>query len=214
MRNNRAFLSRAVEYLAGDAGIRQFLDIGAGIPSVDNTHEVAQRTDPQCKVLYVENDPIALRYGRALLDEQPAEGVEYLDADLRDPGTLLDEAAEKLDLAEPVAVMLLSVLHCIPDADDPAAIVATILDAVPTGSYLAISHPATDIHAAQMAAGSKVMATKRMNPSITFRPREQVLGFFNGLPLLPPGLVAHSRWRPRPGADTSRYSSWAGVARK
>jgi len=212
VRNNRAFLSRAVEYLAKEAGIRQFLDVGAGIPSVDNVHEVAQRNAPECQVLYVENDPIALSHGRALLDEQPADGVEYLDADLRDPGNLLTETAEKLDLTQPVGVLLLSVLHCIPDSDNPTAIVGTLMDAMPPGSFLAISHPASDIHADKIAAGSAVLKGS-MSP-LTFRPHETVLGFFNGLCLLEPGLVTHSRWRPKPGADTSRYSSWAGVAQK
>jgi len=213
VRNNRAFLSRAVEFLARQAGVRQFLDIGAGIPSVDNVHEVAQRHADGTTVLYVENDPIALSHGRALLAEHPAEAVEFLDADLRDPANLLAQASEKLDFTEPVALLLLSVLHCIPDSDDPAAIVRCLLDAVPAGSYLAISHPASDIHKFEIEEGAAVL-NRSLSAPVTFRSRDQVLSFFNGLELLEPGLVTHSRWRPRPGAETRWHSSWAGMAKK
>jgi hypothetical protein len=213
VRGNRRFLGRAVEFLTREAGIRQFLDIGAGIPAADNVHEVAQRNAPDCRILYVDNDPISISHGRALLGERPADKVDYIDGDLREPGNLLLAAADHLDFSQPVAVMMLSLLHCIPDTLDPAGLVAKIMAAVPEGSYLAISHPASDIHAEQIAAGTAVL-NKSLNPPISFRDYDHVLSFFNGLELVEPGLVTHSRWRPPPGADTRLFSSWAGVARK
>jgi hypothetical protein len=213
VRGNRRFLGRAVEFLTREAGIRQFLDIGAGIPAADNVHEVAKRNAPDSRVLYVDNDPISISHGRALLARHPAEGVDYIDGDLREPDNLLVAAADYLDFSEPVAVMLLSILHCVPDADDPPRLVGQLTGALPAGSHLTISHPASDIHAEQIAAGSAVL-NKSLNPPISFRPYDQVLKCFNDLELVEPGLVTHSRWRPRPGADTKAYSSWAGVARK
>ena len=144
-RENRAFLGRAVRYLAGEAGIRQFLDIGTGIPTAGNTHEVAQAIAPDARVVYVDYDPIVLAHARTLLDGSEPGTTEYIDADLRDTGTILERAAELLDFTRPVAVTLLAILHAIPDADDPHAIVATLLDAVPSGSYLAVSHLGSDL---------------------------------------------------------------------
>jgi hypothetical protein len=213
VRSNRAFLIRAVEFLTREAGIRQFLDIGTGIPAADNVHEVASRNAPGCRVLYVDNDPISISHGRTLLAEHPAEHADYIDADLRDPRNLLLAAAEHLDFSEPVGLMMLSVLHCIPDTDEPAGLVSELIEAVPAGSYVAISHPASDIHAEQIAAGSAVL-NKSLSSPVAFRSHEKVLSFFNDLELVEPGLVTHSQWRPRPGADTKPYSSWAGVARK
>ncbi len=213
VRGNRRFLGRAVEFLTREAGIRQFLDIGAGIPAADNVHEVAKRNAPDCRVLYLDNDPISISHGRALLADHPADGVTYIEGDLRRPEDLLLAAADYLDFSQPVAVMLLSILHCVPDADDPAHLVGQLVEAVPAGSHLAISHPASDIHAEQIAAGTAVL-NRSLNPPISFRPYDQILRFFNQLELVEPGLVTHSRWRPRPGADTKLYSSWAGVARK
>jgi SAM-dependent methyltransferase len=142
VRENRAFLGRAVRYLAADAGIRQFLDIGTGLPSADNVHEVAQAVAPESCVVYVDNDPIVLAHARALLTSVPEGCTAYIDADLRDPETLLasPEVAETLDLSRPVALMLVAVLHFLVDADDPGRVVATLLDALAPGSYLAASH--------------------------------------------------------------------------
>jgi len=212
VRSNRAFLGRAVHYLATEAGIRQFLDIGTGIPSANNTHEVAQRAAPNARVVYVDNDPIVLVHARALLTSHPDGATDYLEADLRDTDTVLAEARRTLDFTKPVAVLLVGVLHCIPDADDPAGIVRTLVAAVPPGSYLAISHPASDIHAAAMAQGAAMM-NRAMAGTITFRAREQVARFFDGLELVPPGLVPTSQWRPVPGADTTPLPGWVGVAR-
>ena len=144
-RANRAFLGRSVRYLAAEAGIRQFLDIGTGIPTSNNTHEVAQTTARASRIVYVDNDPIVLSHARALLTGTPQGATAYVDADLRDTGKILAGAAATLDFGKPIAIMLVAILHCIPDSDDPQAIVARLLDAVVPGSYLVISHPASDI---------------------------------------------------------------------
>jgi hypothetical protein len=138
-RLQRAFLACAVQYLARDAGIRQFLDIGTGLPTADNTHEVAQRVRPDARIVYVDNDPLVLVHAEALLTSSSEGTCDYVEADLRDPGKILAEAARTLDFGEPIAVMLLGIVGQIPDSDHPEAIVAKLLDAVPSGSYLAIS---------------------------------------------------------------------------
>ena len=197
VRAQRAFLGRAVQYLVTEAGIRQFLDIGTGLPSADNTHEVAQRAAPESRVVYVDSDPIVLAHARALLTSSPEGATHYVDADLRDTGKICEQAAETLDLGSPLAILLIGVLHCIPDADDPAGIVGTLIDVMPPGSYLVIAHPASDIHASQVST-----ATNRINPlmadPVTLRTHEQVSGFFDGLDLVEPGLVQLHRWRPGP----------------
>ena len=211
---NRAFLGRATRYLAAEAGIRQLLDIGTGIPTGDNTHEVAQRAAPDARVVYVDNDPIVLLHAQALLRSTPQGATDYLRADLRDPGTILDRAAAVLDLGQPVAVMLLGVLHLIQDNEDPWDIVARLMAAVPTGSYLAISHPAIDIHHAQATA--QRVYNERVSTPQTLRTREQVAAFFTGLDLVEPGLVQVHQWRPDPGdfAPEGVVSAHGGVARK
>jgi len=213
VRSNRAFLGRAVHYLVAEAGIRQFLDIGTGIPTSNNTHEVAQRADPSARVVYVDNDPIVLTHARALLASDPAGVTAYVDADLRDTGAILAAAARTLDFAQPIAVMLIGVLHCIPDEDYPGQIVAALMRAVAPGSYLALSHPAADIHAEEMAAGAAMM-NRSMAGSITFRTRPQVATFFDGLDLVEPGLVSTPQWRPGAGVSPRPLPGWVGVARK
>ncbi len=213
VRNNRAFLGRAVHYLAADAGIRQFLDIGTGIPTADNTHEVAQRAAPTARVVYVDNDPIVLPHAQALLTSNPQGATAYLEADARDTGLILRRAALTLDFSQPVALMLVGLLHCLPDEDDPGEVVSTLMEALPSGSYLVISHLASDIHAEAMAEGASLM-NRLMAGRITFRPRAEVLRYFEGLELLEPGLVPTTQWRPSPGADTRPLPGWAGVARK
>src|SRR6516165_6157581 len=151
VRANREFLVRAVRYLAADCGIRQFLDIGTGLPTASNTHEVAQAVAPDARAVYVDNDPIVLSHARALLASTPEGATAYLDADLRDTSVILREAAQTLDFEQPVALMLLIILHLIPDADDPYGIVAALVQALPTGSYLVLAHPASDIRTAKMA---------------------------------------------------------------
>jgi hypothetical protein len=213
VRSNRAFLGRAVHYLVAEAGIRQFLDIGTGIPTANNTHEVAQRAAPDARVVYVDNDPIVLAHARALLTGNPAGATGYLDADLRDTETILATAARTLDFSQPVAVMLVGVLHCIPDEDAPASIVTRLMAAVPPGSYLAISHPASDIHPDTMARGAAILNRSLAGP-ITFRPHDEVAAFFGGLELVPPGLVSTTQWRPGLGTTPKPLPGWAGVAVK
>jgi hypothetical protein len=213
VRANRAFLGRAVHYLAAEAGIRQFLDLGTGLPSADNTHEVAQRVAPQSRIVYTDNDPIVLVHARALLTGSPAGATTYIHADVRDIGRILEQARETLDFDQPIAVIMAGLMHCIPDEDDPAGIVATALADLVPGSYLALSQPAADINATAMARTGAVM-DQLMPVKITYRTQEQVARFFKGTELLAPGLVSAPLWRPAPGADTSPRSVWAGVGRK
>jgi len=213
-RANRGFLARTVRFLAAEAGIRQFLDIGTGIPTENNTHDVAQAVAPGSRVVYVDNDPLVLVHARALLASHPDGATAYEEADLRDPGRILDLAASLLDFRRPVAVLLLAILHHVDDEDDPHKIVATLMNAVPPGSYLALSHPASDIGseaAAKMAQNlNKVMAEKN-----TARDRATAARFFDGLEMVEPGLVRVSDWHPPAGSD-ARFPAaiWAGVARK
>jgi hypothetical protein len=176
-RANRAFLARAVQFLAAEAGISQFLDIGTGIPSANNTHEVAQAAAPSSRVLYVDNDPIVLTHARALLASHPDGTTEYIEADLRDPQRILREAMGLLDFRRPIAVMLMAILQVIGDDEDPHAIVAALVEAVPPGSYLVLSHPASDIDpqaVATMVSGLNKTLAQTITPrdhALTFRPR-------------------------------------------
>jgi hypothetical protein len=214
-RANRAFLARAVRYLAAEAGIRQFLDIGTGIPTAGNTHEIAQAIAPECRVVYVDYDPIVLAHARALLDSSEAGATEYIDADLRDTDVILAGAAGVLDFSKPVAVTLLAILHAIPDPDDPYAIVARLLDAVPPGSYLAISHAASDLLDRETMRSFADSWNNRGQQRITWRTREQVARFFTGTDLVEPGLVRVDEWRPASGtANAGTSNEWGAVGRK
>jgi O-methyltransferase involved in polyketide biosynthesis len=215
VRANRAYLGRAVRHLAAEAGIRQFLDLGTGLPSLDNTHEVAQRVAPQSRIVYVDNDPIVLAHARALLVGSRQGATAFLHADIRDPDIILEQAARTIDFSKPVAVILLGVLYMIPDDDLPYANVAAYVDALAPGSYLAISHPASDIDAEAAAAAAR-QYDRSLPTTQTNRSRAQVTRFFDGLELLPPGVVQLNRWRPDPGdADPGiEISSWAGIGRK
>jgi S-adenosyl methyltransferase len=214
VRGNRAFLARAVRYLTGEAGIRQFLDIGTGIPAADNTHDVAQAQAPECRVVYVDNDPIVLAHARALLTSGTKGATAYLDEDLRNVADLVRAAAATLDFAHPVAVMLIGIMQCIPDEDDPAGVVKRLMDAVPAGSYLAISHPASDID----VVGIRNLASRLsefMPMELRFRSRAEVAALFGELELVEPGLVRAPEWRPGSGADAANPATvWGGVARK
>src|SRR5579871_3633795 len=154
VRANRAFLSRVVRYLAREAGIRQFLDIGTGLPTAQNTHQVAQQVAPDCRIVYVDNDPIVLAHARALLTSTPEGACAYIEADLRDTGQVLSRAAETLDFGKPVAVLVLCTMQYVPDADDPHAIIAKLMSAVPSGSYLAMSDTTRDIDTETMTTGA------------------------------------------------------------
>ena len=212
-RANRQFLARAVRHLAADAGIRQFLDIGTGIPTAGNTHEVAQAVAPESRVVYVDYDPVVLAHARALLTSSDAGATEYIDADLRDAGAILEQASRTLDFSRPVAVMLIAILHAIGDDEDPYQIVAKLMGAVPPGSYLALSHVASDIDAEQIGE-----ATARLNQlsrqHFTLRDHAQVLRFFGGLELLEPGVVRVEDWRPSELETRYRSAMWSGVGRK
>jgi hypothetical protein len=213
-RANRAFLARAVRFLAAEAGISQFLDIGTGIPSANNTHEVAQAAAPSARVLYVDNDPIVLTHARALLASHPDGTTEYIEADLRDPHRILREAADVLDFRRPIAVMLMAILQVVGDDEDPHAIVAALVEAVPPGSYLVLSHPASDIDPQAVAAMVSGL-NKTLAQTITPRDHAAVLRFFDGLDLADPGVVPAPTWRPAPEDDAELPASlWAGVALK
>jgi hypothetical protein len=213
-RANRAFLRRAVTYLAREAGIRQFLDIGTGIPSANNTHEVAQSVTSGSRIVYVDNDPVVLAHARALLTTTPDGATDYIDADLRQAEQILAKAAKTLDFSKPVAVMLMAILQHLSEADDPYQVVGTLMAAVPPGSYLVISHPASDIHAAEMAAMAAQL-NKMMAEKVTFRAKDEVAPFFTGLELVEPGMTNVPDWRPETEEEAASPAAlWAGVARK
>lgn len=211
---NRRFLARAVRFLAREEGISQFLDIGTGLPTMDNTHEVAQQVSPSARIVYVDNDPEVIVHAQALLTSTPEGATDYLQADLADPGLILAGAARTLDLSKPTAIMLLGILYMIPDEAGPYQIVATLADSLAPGGYLAISHPASDIHPEESAAGAKVYQRAIGIPQ-TNRTRDQVTRFFTGLDIFSPGVVPLNHWRPDPDEDTTAVlSSWAAVGRK
>jgi hypothetical protein len=214
-RANRAFLGRVVRYLAADVGIRQFLDIGTGIPTAGNTHQVVQALAPESRVVYVDYDPVVLAHARALLVSTEAGTTEYIDADLRDTDTILTQAAELLDFSQPVAVTVLAILHAIPDSDDPHAIVAKVTDAVPPGSYLAISHTGSDLLGLGTEDDLKDVMGRMVQQRYATRSREQVVRFFAGTDLVEPGLVPVEEWRPEPGTgDMGKSAIWGAVGRK
>jgi len=218
VRANRAFLARSVRYLAEQEGIRQFLDIGTGLPSPDNTHQVAQSVAPETRVVYTDNDRIVLAHARALLTSGPLGATTYVEADLRDPGKILAEAAGLLDFTRPVAVLLLAVLHVIGDDEDPYGIVARLMAPLPPGSFLVISHGATDIEPEMMAALAARL-DKMMPPGQrpAFRDRAAVARFFDGQDLIEPGVVPIIRWRPAPGTVVDPgipVPMWGAVGKK
>jgi hypothetical protein len=215
-RLNRAFLRRAVRFLVSDCGIRQFLDIGPGIPSDGNTHEVAQAIAPEARVMYVDYDPMVMAHARARLTGTTEGAVAYLDADLRDPDRILRAAHEALDFRQPVALMMLLVLQEVPDADEPHQIVARLVDALPGGSYLALTHPPSGIEPEGITlALQRIHALSAPGTSITVRSYDEVARFFTGLDIVPPGLVPVHQWRPESDVVPDRPTFvWGAVARK
>jgi len=215
---NRAFLTRAVRYLAGEAGVRQFLDIGTGIPTSPNVHEVAQAVAPDARVVYVDNDPIVLAHARALLASQNVGETAFILGDLRQPQAILDHPTLKmtLDLAQPVAVLLVAVLMYFRDSEDPNpyGMVATLLAPMPPGSYLAVSHPTADFDPQAMAGA--VAAAEQAGVTLVPRSRAETEALFAGLELVEPGVVPVLSWRPdaEPPADPHSAYYWAGVGRK
>jgi hypothetical protein len=213
-RANRAFLVRTTSYLVSQAGIRQFLDIGTGMPTNNNIHEVAQSIAPESRIVYVDHDPIVLTHARALLSSVPEGATDYLEADLREPLTILAEAAQTLDFSRPVAIMLISILHLILDRDDPYDLVSQLVNAVVPGSYVVISHAASDID-----TGAMISMANRLNELMAQqavpRTHREVASFFAGLDLLEPGLVRVPEWRPASVSEAAaRAQMWGGVARK
>ncbi len=215
VRAQRAFLGRAVRYLAAEAGIRQFLDIGTGLPAAGNTHEVAQRIAPESRIVYVDNDPMVLAHARALLTSSKQGACAYMDADLHEAKDILAEAERTLDFSLPVAVVLLGVMQFIPDADHPAGLVDTLTAAVPPGSYLVLGQPASDVVPAQMGEAVARMSKLNTQP-VTTRTRAEIRTFFDGLELVEPGLVQLPDWRPAPGDPPAKgpVPFWCGVGRK
>ena len=214
VRANRAFLARTVRFLAAEAGIRQFLDIGTGIPTANNTHEVAQRVAPECRIVYVDNDPVVLSHAKALLKSSPEGACAYIDADLRDPGTILAGAAKTLDFSQPIAVMLIAVMHFVGDDAQASAIMNQLMGACVPGSYVALSHAASDIDAEQMAE-----MIRRLNETTaektTLRDRAGVTRLFDGLELVEPGVIRAAEWRPDTDLEAASPAAlWGGVARK
>jgi hypothetical protein len=203
-RADRDFLGRAVGFLAGERGVRQFLDIGTGLPTVNNTHEIAQRIAPESRIVYVDNDPIVLVHARSLLTSSPKGVTDYIDADVHDPDAIVRRAAETLDLDRPVGVMMLGILNFVLDADRARDIVRRVMAAVPSGSFLVLTHPTFD---ADLGGAGNVAAMEFWNanatPPITARARAEVAGFFDGLELLEPGLVPCSQWRAGPDSPAA-----------
>ncbi|MGH3775642.1 MAG: SAM-dependent methyltransferase [Pseudonocardiaceae bacterium] len=215
VRAERGFLVRAVRHLAGDVGIRQFLDIGTGLPTASNTHEVAQAAAPESRIVYVDNDPLIMTHARALLTSTSEGATDYVQADLREPDTVLQEAARTLDFTRPVALMLLGILNFITDNDEAHAIVNRLLAALPSGSYLVISHPTFEIDGEAMKEAMQLWNRSGAAP-IVARSRQQLIRFFDSLELLEPGLVSCSLWRPDPielGVPVEVFH-FSGVGRK
>jgi hypothetical protein len=214
-RADRGFLVRAVSHLAGAAGVHQFLDIGTGLPTANNTHQVAQATAPECRIVYVDNDPLVLAHARALLTGTPEGATDYLHADMREPGPILRDAARTLDFSRPVGLMLLGVVNYLADTAEALTIVTRLLGALSAGSYLVLSHPTAEVRGEAVE-----QSMRRWNDSggapIRTRSRQELVRFFDGLELLEPGIVPCSRWRPDP-ADVETLTDvhlYCGVGRK
>ncbi|MFI0984846.1 SAM-dependent methyltransferase [Streptomyces exfoliatus] len=213
-RADRAFLGRAVTHLAAEAGVRQFLDIGTGLPTADNTHEVAQRVAPDARIVYVDNDPIVLTHARALLTGTPEGRTEYVDADAHDPERIVAAAAATLDLSRPVAVMMLGILNFVLDTEEARSIVRTLMAAVPSGSYLVLTHPTLEPELG--GEGNKAAMAfwnENATPPITARDRAEFVSFLDGLDVLEPGVVSCARWRPASAAGHT-VAQFGAVGRK
>ncbi|MDT0382092.1 SAM-dependent methyltransferase [Streptomyces sp. DSM 42041] len=213
-RHSRAFIGRTVRHLAGEEGIRQFLDIGTGLPTVDNTHEIAQRVAPESRIVYVDNDPLVLVHAEALLTSRPEGVTAYIEADARDPESILEQAAETLDFSRPVGLMLMGILGLVQDYDQARSVVSRLMEALPPGSYLGLND-GTSTDPAYVEAIRRHNASK---PAAPYTPRtpEQLAGYFEGLEMLEPGVVTCSRWRPEamPWGEPPEVACYGGVGRK
>ena len=213
-RAHRAVLGRVVRYLVEEAGIRQFLDIGTGIPKENNVHEVAQRSVPQTRIVYVDYDPIVLSHAHQLLTSSPEGATAYIYGDLRDPDPIFEKAAETLDFSQPVAVMLFGVLHFFPDTDHPHALLGKLMGRLSPASYLALSHLAKDVHGDALTETFNRL-NQQMRESVVLRTREEVSRLFEGLTLVDPGIVQLPQWKPDTEAKTTQQlPMWVGLARK
>ncbi len=214
-RHSRACLTRAVRHLAGKVGIRQFLDIGTGLPTVDNTHEVAQRTAPDARIVYVDNDPLVLSHARALLTSSPEGATSYIDADIREPERILAEAGRTLDLDKPVGLMLLNILGHIADYDEARSIVRRLLAGLASGSHLVVAD-GTDVITGEAFRSAIQMWNEASETPYHLRTPEMIAGFFDGLEILEPGVVSVSRWRAEPGpfGEPPEVDEFCAVGRK
>ena len=214
-RASRSFLTRSLHYLAAEAGIRQFLDIGTGLPAADNTHQVAQRVAPEARIVYVDNDPLVLAHARALLTSTPEGATAYIHADLRDPDKILAEAAETLDFTKPIALILSGVLGHVVDIGEARSIVRGLMDALPSGSYLSLNDGTSVVGGDQVEQATQDYNESGALPYIQRTP-EEIASFFDGLELVPPGMVSCPRWRPDPApADSlAEVDAFGGVGRK
>ena len=214
-RASRSFLTRSIHYLAAEAGIRQFLDIGTGLPAADNTHQVAQRVAPEARIVYVDNDPLVLAHARALLTSTPEGATAYIHADLRDPDKILAEAAETLDFTKPIALILSGVLGHVVDIGEARSIVRGLMDALPSGSYLSLNDGTSVVGGDQVEQATQDYNESGALPYIQRTP-EEIASFFDGLELVPPGVVSCPRWRPDPApADSlAEVDAFGGVGRK
>jgi hypothetical protein len=214
-RADREFLSRAVRFVAEERGIRQFLDIGTGLPADENTHTIAQQVAPASRIVYVDNDPVVLAHARALLTGTPEGATDYIDADAHDPDTILRAAGRTLDFAEPVALMLLGILNFVLDDTEARAIAHRLVEALAPGSVLVLTHPTTD---PELGGDLQLQAMEFWNahatPPVTARGSEEIARYFEGLTLLEPGLVSCSRWRPEPGTEPKSVPQLGAVAEK
>jgi hypothetical protein len=214
-REDRLFLGRVVRYLAGEAGVRQFLDIGTGLPTADNTHQVAQGVAPESKIVYVDNDPLVLAHARALLTSTPEGITDYIHADMHDPETIIAGATQTLDFGQPIAITMLGVLWHVLDNDEAYAIVNHLMQAMPSGSYLALNHPTLEVTGEKMATAIRYW-NEYGTPPGTHRTPAELARFFDGMDLVEPGVVSITRWRPEAtsSGEPEEIDQFGGVGRK
>jgi S-adenosyl methyltransferase len=214
-REDRLFLGRVVRYLAGEAGVRQFLDIGTGLPTADNTHQVAQSVAPESKIVYVDNDPLVLAHARALLTSTPEGVTDYIHADMHDPETIIAGAGRTLDFGQPIAITMLGVLWHVMDDDEAYAIINRLVQAIPSGSYLALNHPTLEVTGEKMATAIRYW-NEYGTPPGTHRTPAQLARFFDGMDLVEPGVVSITRWRPEAtsSGEPEEIDQFGGVGRK
>ncbi len=212
----RGFLIRAVRYVVGEAGIRQLLDIGTGLPTADNTHAIAQATAPECRIVYADNDPLVLAHARALLTSRTEGVTDYIDADLRDPEKIIREAARTLDFSQPIALMLLGILNHIMDTDESHRIVNRLLDSLPSGSYFVMSHFTSLIDTEIVEHGMRIYNESGGTPPVRGRSHQELTRYFDRVELLEPGVVQVSQWRPgfSDFGTPAQVYEFCGVGRK